>query len=1023
MEAPNVIDQDQQWLLNCLTATLDTDRDVGSFAEASLQQASLQPGFGVALSKVTVNRDIPLGLPAVLLKQFVKQHWQEDDPNYIQPVVSPAEKALIRNLLPLALDDPHGKICVAVGMAVASIAQYDWPEQWPELMPFLLKLISDQTNMNGVRGSLRCLVVLSGDLDDTVVPTLVPVLFPCLYNIVSSSHVYDKNMRRKALSIFHSCASTLGAMTGVYKTETMQLMMPMIKAWMEQFSCVLQPPMRTEDPDDWSIRMEVLKCLIQLVQNFPSLAKEEFTIILASLWKTFVSCLRVYELSAIRGTDDPYSGRVDSEGGDVSLEAFVIQLFEFLLTIVGDSKLVKVVGCNLIELVYYTIDFLQMTEEQVQTWSSDANQYVADEDDVTYSCRVSGILLLEEVVNAYEEEGIKAILEAVQKRSRESSEAKASGAADWWKLREAAIFALGSLSESFHGEQVDGVTLGFKDLLEHILTEDVQIRAHEYPFLHARAFWAVAKFSSVVGRRIHEQYLYAAMKAIASDSRSPVIIGACRALSQLLPESSPEIVQPHIMGLLSAVTELLKQASDETLHLVLETLQAAIKAGSSASSALEPILSPLILNMWVHYVSDPFISIDLVEVLEAIKNVPGCLQPLVSRILPSIAPVLENPQQQPEGLVAGSLDILTMLLKNAPVEVVKVAFEVCFNSIIKIVIQSEDHGEMQNATECLAAFVLGGKAELLSWGGDPGFTLRSLLDAASRLLDPNLDSSGSLFVGSYILQLILHMPSQMAQHIRDLVAAIVRRMESCQIAGLKSALLLVLARLVHLSAPNVGHFIDLMISLPAKGHDNALPYVMSEWTKQQGEMQGAYQIKVTTTALALLLSSQHAELAKISVQGHLIKSSAGIVTRSKAKLAPDQWTLMPLPAKILALLADVLIEIQEQVLSGDDVDSDWEELEAEGETRLDILHSVRALSNKRPTIDQLDAMKSVFNENQDDDYEDDFVKGVDPLNEINLSVYLVDFLKTFSSTNKPSFDLLCQSLTDAQRSAIHAVVK
>lgn len=29
-----------------------------------------------------------------------------------------------------------------------------------------------------------------------------------------------------------------------------------------------------------------------------------------------------------------------------------------------------------------------------------------------------------------------------------------------------------------------------------------------------------------------------------------------------------------------------------------------------------------------------------------------------------------------------------------------------------------------------------------------------------------------------------------------------------------------------------------------------------------------------------------------------IQTTAGIVTRSKAKLAPDQWTLMPLPAKV-----------------------------------------------------------------------------------------------------------------------------
>ena len=76
----------------------------------------------------------------------------------------------------------------------------------------------------------------------------------------------------------------------------------------------------------------------------------------------------------------------------------------------------------------------------------------------------------------------------------------------------------------------------------------------------------------------------------------------------------------------------------------------------------------------------------------------------------------------------------------------------------------------------------------------------------------------------------------------------------------------------------------------------------------------------------------------------------GITTRSKAKLAPDQWTVVPLPEKvlslwltaeslilnrqscyllrityyfhsmlqILALLADALVEIQEQVLADDE---------------------------------------------------------------------------------------------------------
>lgn len=40
-----------------------------------------------------------------------------------------------------------------------------------------------------VHGALRCLALLSGDLDDKVVPTLVPILVPSMLTIVSSPQV------------------------------------------------------------------------------------------------------------------------------------------------------------------------------------------------------------------------------------------------------------------------------------------------------------------------------------------------------------------------------------------------------------------------------------------------------------------------------------------------------------------------------------------------------------------------------------------------------------------------------------------------------------------------------------------------------------------------------------------------------------------------------------------------------------------------------------------------------------------
>uniref|UniRef100_A0A7N2L7I8 ARM repeat superfamily protein n=1 Tax=Quercus lobata TaxID=97700 RepID=A0A7N2L7I8_QUELO len=775
-------------------------------------------------------------------------------------------------------------------------------------------------------------------------------------------NVYEKYIRTKALSIVYYCTSMLVAMSGVYKTETTALIGPMLKPWMDQFSIILEHPVQSEDPNDWSIRMEVLKCLNQFVQNLPGLTESEFMVIIRPLWKTFVSSLGVYVRSSIEGTEDSFEGRYDSDGAEKSLDSYVIQLFEFLLTIMGSAKLAKVVANNITELVYYTIAFLQMTEQQpgpnltgqvtglnrsriqlvlVHTWSVDANQFVADEDDVTYSCRVSGALLLEEVVNAYGREGIDAIMNGAKQHFRESQQEKVSGSTVWWRMREATLFALASLSEQLVDLEVSGPSrVDVGKLVEQIITEDIGIGVHEYPFLYARIFTSVAKFSPLISHGVLEHILYAAIKAIGMDVPPPVKVGACRALSQLLPEANKELIRSQMMGLFSSLTDLLNQASDETLHLVLETLQAAIKAGSETSTSVEPIISPIILNVWALHISDPFISIDALEVLEvfpelysfscnkdsfladvmsfpnqrlywdlrfyrepqdwemkqfdifwklihsmtftavwcskipprvaffswtvalgkiltldrlwnkgvpvmdwcfmckrsgesAIKNSPGCIHPLTSRVLPYIGPILNKPQQQPDGLVAGSLDLVTMLLKNAPIDVVKAVHDVCFDAVIWIVLHSDDHSEMQNATECLAAFVCGGREEVLTWSGDSRFTMRSLLDAASRLLDPKLESSGSLFVGSYILQLILNLPSQMSLHIRDLVAALVRRMQSVQIVGLKSSLLLIFARLVHMSSPNVEQFIDLLSSIPAEGYDNSFSYVMSEWTKQQ----------------------------------------------------------------------------------------------------------------------------------------------------------------------------------------------
>ncbi|KAL6582913.1 hypothetical protein OROMI_004991 [Orobanche minor] len=78
----------------------------------------------------------------------------------------------------------------------------------------------------------------------------------------------------------------------------------------------------------------------------------------------------------------------------------------------------------------------------------------------------------------------------------------------------------------------------------------------------------------------------------------------------------------------------------------------------------------------------------------AIKKASGCIHPLASRVLPHIGPILSYPQQQPNGLVAGSMDLVTILVKNAPIDVLKAAYQVLFDPVVRIALQSNDHSEI-----------------------------------------------------------------------------------------------------------------------------------------------------------------------------------------------------------------------------------------------------------------------------------------------------------------------------------------
>jgi hypothetical protein len=132
-----------------LLGVLDPNADTRRTAESLLTAGSSQPGFAMALLSVALTHSDPpplRQLALVLLKKHIREHWTFESSHFMEPPISDEEKAQVRAALPSGLSDPVSALRTAVSMAIASVAQWDCPQAWPELVPGLVQAISQKDN-------------------------------------------------------------------------------------------------------------------------------------------------------------------------------------------------------------------------------------------------------------------------------------------------------------------------------------------------------------------------------------------------------------------------------------------------------------------------------------------------------------------------------------------------------------------------------------------------------------------------------------------------------------------------------------------------------------------------------------------------------------------------------------------------------------------------------------------------------------------------------------------------------------
>ncbi|EFJ45856.1 hypothetical protein VOLCADRAFT_105749 [Volvox carteri f. nagariensis] len=948
-------------------------------------------------------------LAAVLLKQVIKKHWSAEAPKYEEPELSRDERTHIQTVLPQGLSDASSKVRTAVAMCIAAISKTD-PDGWPGLVENLVGAIHAQRAGSTplVHGAIRCLSLLSDDIDEQQLPQVARALLPELLPVVSdTSGCTPEDLRSAALSIFHDVIKALAVLGGVYQRQEPDPHLTHNRLTHNRIhiayiiSCstvsskvrdLLVPlPLNVQDTSGWAVRMLCLKSLTQLISYFSKPLQQHMALVMQVSWGMFTGSVGMYQMHLVlepseggragEAAAEGLPAEVDSEGNSLDLESLLAQLFELLMVIVGLPQYAKLIRPALPEMSYLVVSYMQlvlgayqqmtgcfshqMTASQATEWLDNPAQYVADEEDNTFTVRVSGELLVDSLMQAFGMDAAAALLDAVERRMQEAAAAQAAGQAGW-KLREAALLAAGCCAASFPGGLGEGrggakqrataaaLQTRLQRVVDEVLRTDLQGPLIN-PLLVGRAMWLAARLQPILRADQRGPLLAAATAGLNSGLPSPVKIGtsaggwvggwagACRALASLAPRVPPEVLGPLAESLYGGLLGLLAVSGEDALNLVLESMVPLIKADPAASARALPALSTPLLQVWSRYVNDPLIAESSLEVLAALARVPQCLGPLAQQVLPVVSQVVRQPAGQsphylappfvcvyPDGLAEGCLDLLCKLVRPAQQEVVAAVAAICYGPLLALLpggpnaeVDDDTGALTHGATELLVELLRAASLSPMSTSptsasaADVDAVFAALLATTLRMLDPAADEYRTSLSGDLAAALVRYLPSRAAAQpaLGQLLAGCCRKLAASNLAPLVGGLL---AALSHMAlAGGAAGWLEALGAVrvePPQGAGGAGPItglqaVLPVLLERHSDVRGALASRVVCLALLEMLRSCHPLLMAITVPGKRQDLATGVRTRRQAAAAGgEQWTAVPAAVKVAAVVSELLVD-------------------------------------------------------------------------------------------------------------------
>lgn len=922
------------------------------------------------------------------LRRLVPKYWSLAFLLFVGPPLEQDLKVMIRqNLVLLATSSPHSKIRLSSAYVIVQIAASDYPDEWPELLPRLYELALKHNDLVAVSGSLTVLTDLFDDLITEEMFWDGGIGNQFIFHITSflSLDHLEPQVKVSALQLYLTVFGTLlsaearqlkerkeAVNTHVHNFSLLLLSLTQNSLAVSNFSLVVLS-LQLE------LRNYIYKALTEILGSFPKQVLHAVKQgLINSLAEDFVQMSQVFKrifdnedssITFVKGTDN-------SEP-ETSITNLIISLLDLLSLLQDILSLSGTLTPEAFDVFTSSlVSFSEVPMLTLEDYEADFNKFVTDSTGLSDSVCIRDSIH-EFLSNLNQEDGHR-IFWTVNGIDNSSN----------WKLKEVCLFLIDGILLS---EKLS--SLG-KDFSAASYLSRICSLASSHPLVTARAFLLIPRFIEKFCQQISSTSFASSelkkmlefSKTVENSDEANLIISS--ALISVTLWKNIEVcdfskVDYSIQDLIFELCDRLVVDSDEdTLPVLIEAVSAAISISNERAQSVKIsdagcTVTELILKISFKDAANIQLIVDAPECLEVFledlsvenylqaceKSVPYLMQ----RVAFSLAklPVEYTPE------LSLLLEMLYIIVSRFPLEKLLFPpklFSYVFPDTSKLILNTTDDQILQKGGQLFNVVIQKAPALVIE-SKDPISQISGtnlLLAIASKFLSLELSDSAAMNCGSTVSLLFENFQEYLNDDFfHHLLQATVRRLEISKSIVTTENLIMVFCKLVlNTSAELVIQALTSMeITNENNETHNGLDLVMPIWLGNFGVIRGFEKIKQNVLALGKIFSLGDPRLSLLQVNGELIPYDGDrIITRSMAKSMPDKYTLVPVPQKVLLLLAGELAFQCQQPYPSDflpqraneldddcDGDSDWEEMDDIGVPNYDKLKSYVDSNEEMPT--------------------------------------------------------------------------